>query len=231
MSVAAKPRVALYYAPPATSAWWREGCDWLGRDPESGRETATPAHAVTHAPRRYGWHATLIAPFHMAPGVEPADVLACARAWAAAVPRFEMPVRPAEMGRFVALRPAVARDDDTLRTLAAGALQALRAVRAMPSRESIEQRIVDGMSARQIALLREWGYPYVFDEYRFHMTLSDSLDDANARASIVSEWNRRIETLGPLPMHGAALFIEPEPGAPFTLWQRLPFNNAQDVVA
>ena len=231
MSVDGKPRVALYYAPPASSAWWREGCEWLGRDPENGLENATPAHDVTHAPRRYGWHATLIAPFHMAPGVELADVLACARAWASSVPRAEMPVRVAELGRFVALRPARTSDDDALRSLAAGALRALAGLRAMPSRESIERRIVEGMSARQIELLREWGYPYVLDEYRFHMTLSDSLDDANARASIVSDWTRRIDTLGPLPVHGAALFIEPGAGAPFRLWQRLPFNNVQDVVA
>ena len=229
MSVAGHPRVALYYAPPASSAWWRDGCEWLGRDPENGREIATAAHDVTHAPRRYGWHATLVAPFHMAPGIELADVLACALAWASAVQRFEMPVKAAELGRFVALRPTEASDEATLRTLAASALQALSALRAMPTRESIERRIAEGMSARQIELLRAWGYPYVFDEYRFHMTLSDSLDDANTRASIVSEWMRRIDMLGPLPMHGAALFIEPEPGAPFTLWQRLPFNNAQDV--
>lgn len=231
MSAAGDPRVALYYAPPASSAWWREGCEWLGRDPENGLETATPAHELTHAPRRYGWHATLIAPFHTVPGVELADVLACARAWASSVPRFEIRMQPAEMGRFVALRPAETGDDKTLRTLAASALNALSALRTMPSRTSIERRIVDGMSARQIELLREWGYPYVLDEYRFHMTLSDSLDDANARASIVSDWRRRVDTLGPLPIHGAALFIEPEPGAPFRLWQRLPFNNAQDVVA
>ncbi|WP_321799301.1 DUF1045 domain-containing protein [Caballeronia sp. J97] len=229
MTAAARPRVALYYAPPASSAWWREGCDWLGRDPENGRETATPAHAVTHAPRRYGWHATLIAPFHMAPGVELADVLARAQAWASSVARFDMPVKADVLGRFVALRPAQARDDAMLRALAASALNALSSLGTMPSRESIERRIVDGMSARQIELLREWGYPYVLDEYRFHMTLSDSLDDANARASIVSDWERRIDALGPLPVHGAALFIEPEPGAPFTLWQRLPFNNAQEA--
>ncbi|SAL51822.1 hypothetical protein AWB73_05448 [Caballeronia turbans] len=229
MSVAAHPRVALYYAPPASSAWWRDGCEWLGRDPENGRETATAVHDVTHAPRRYGWHATLVAPFHMAPGIELADVLACARAWASAVPRFEMRVKAAELGRFVALRPAEASDDATLRTLAASALQALSGLRATPSPESLERRIHEDMSARQVELLRAWGYPYVFDEYRFHMTLSDSLDDANARASIVSEWMRRIDALGPLPVHGAALFIEPEPGAAFTLWQRLPFNNAQDV--
>ncbi len=68
---------------------------------------------------------------------------------------------------------------------------------------------------------------YVFDEYRFHMTLSDSLDDAAARASVVADWTQRVDALG--PVHGAALFVEREAGALFTLWQRLPFNNVQDV--
>ncbi|MDR5838231.1 DUF1045 domain-containing protein [Caballeronia sp. LZ034LL] len=222
------PRVALYYAPPASSAWWREGCEWLGRDPESGRESTTPAHDVTQAPRRYGWHATLVAPFHMAPGVELADVLASARAWAGTVPRFEIAMRAEALGRFAALRPAAAQDDATLRALAGDALIALAPLRKRPSHESIERRITEGMSARQIELLREWGYPYVFDEYRFHMTLSDSLDDAGQRDAVVSDWTRRVDMLGALPVHGAALFVEPEPGAPFMLWQRLPFNNVQD---
>jgi hypothetical protein len=222
-------RVALYYAPPASSAWWRAGCEWLGRDAESGRETATPTQAFTQSPRRYGWHATLVPPFHCAPDVSLTDVLAAARAWAGSVARFDMTVRAAELGRFTALRAAHDHDDERLRTLAASALHALAELRATPSRDSIERRIVPGMSERQIALLREWHYPYVFDEYRFHMTLSDSLDDTALRASIVSDWTRRIDTLGPLPIHGAALFIEPEAGAPFSLWQRLPFNNAQDV--
>jgi hypothetical protein len=225
----AQTRVALYYAPPASSAWWREGCEWLGRDAENSREFPTPAHAVTHAPRRYGWHATLVPPFRCAPGVTLNDVLAAARAWASSIARFEMPVHAAELGRFTAVRPARDLDDERLREMAASALHALARLRAAPSQESIERRIVPGMSARQIALLREWGYPYVFDEYRFHMTLSDSLDDDAMRASIVADWTRRIETLGPMPVHGAALFVEPEAGAPFTLWQRLTFNNAQDA--
>jgi hypothetical protein len=226
---ARNPRIALYYAPPASSAWWREGCEWLGRDAESGLGSRTDAHAWTQAPRRYGWHATLVAPFHCARDVSPADVLAAARAWASAVPRFEMPVRVTQMNRFVALRAAHERDDERLRTMAESALRSVAPMRARPSAESIERRIGPGMSARQIELLREWGYPYVLDEYRFHMTLSDSLDDAHARASIESDWTSRIERLGPLPIHGAALFIESEPGAPFILWQRLPFRNiAQD---
>ncbi len=117
---------------------------------------------------------------------------------------------------------------ERLRAMAASVLQTLAGLRAQASQESIERRITADMSARQIALLREWGYPYLFDEYRFHMTLSDSLDAA-ARASIVADWARRIDTLGAMPVHGAALFVEPQAGAPFTLWQRLTFNNAQEV--
>jgi hypothetical protein len=222
-------RVAVYYAPPPGSPWWRDGSEWLGRDAESGREYGTSAHSITVAPRRYGWHATIVPPFACAPGVTLTDVLDAARAWAASVARFDMPVRVAGMGKFVALRAAHEDDDARLREIAASALQTLRALRAKPSREMLERRIKDGMSERQIALLREWGYPYVFDEYRFHMTLTDSLDDDAVRAAVVAEWTQRIATLGALPMHGAALFVEPEAGAPFTLWQRLPYNNAQDV--
>jgi hypothetical protein len=232
-------RIALYYAPPAASAWWYAGCEWLGRDPESARVFHRPAppelaalglgvRGLTRAPRRYGWHATLVAPFRCAEGTTPLDVLAAAREWASRVQSFSMPVAPAEMGRFVALRPSAEPDEKTVREIAAGALRALGPLRAMPSEAERERRIVEGMSERQIALLREWGYPYVLDEYRFHMTLSDSLEDAAARQAIASHWASRVETLGPLPMHGAALYAEPQPGAPLMLWQRLPFDTAQD---
>jgi hypothetical protein len=227
----AQKRIALYYAPPASSAWWREGSEWLGRDAENGRIFDTHVHDLTRAPRRYGWHATIVPPFHCAAGITPDDVLDAARAWARSIARFEMPVCAAQLGRFTALRPAHESDDVRVREMAASALRSLAHVRAAASPESIERRITPDMSQRQIELLREWGYPYVFDEYRFHMTLSDSLDDVAARASIADEWNRRIGTLGPLPMHGAALFIEPAAGAPFTLWQRLSFNASEDAHA
>lgn len=232
-------RIALYYAPPANSAWWRAGCEWLGRDPENARVFHPPAapelaalgldvRGLTRAPRRYGWHATLVAPFRCAEGATPLDVLAAAREWASRIEPFSMAVAPAEMGRFVALRPSSTHDDQAVRDIAASALHALRSLRAMPSEAERERRIVEGMSAQQIVMLREWGYPYVLDEYRFHMTLSDSLDDARARQAIASHWTERVETLGALPRHGAALFAEPQPGAPFMLWQRLPFDTSQD---
>jgi hypothetical protein len=75
-------------------------------------------------------------------------------------------------------------------------------------------------------LLLEWGYPYVLDEFRFHMTLSDSIDSEAQRTAISTLWQARSEALGPLPFHGAALFVQAHRDAPFSLWQRLPFGDA-----
>ena len=110
-------RFALYYAPPRDSAWWRAGCAWLGRDPESGATLVPPQldgldrslSALTVAPQRYGWHATLVAPFRLAPGVTPDALFDAASRWAATRGRFDVPVDAATIGSFVALRPA---DDD-----------------------------------------------------------------------------------------------------------------------
>lgn len=230
-------RIALYYAPPAASAWWRAGCEWLGRDPESG---AVFDHAglssadrlefqrVIEAPRRYGWHATLVAPFRRADGVDPQQVLDIARNWADGIAQRDIPVNAALMGRFVALRATHESDDALLRDVAASALREVSACRARAAAADIERRIAPGMSERQVALLREWDYPYVLDEFRFHMTVSGSLQDRAAQEAVASEWNHRIATLGRLPFHGAALFVETQPGADFMLWQRLPFTLGQE---
>jgi len=223
MSRAQPARIALYYAPPAMSAWWRAGCEWLGRDPETNRNSATSAATLTRTPRRYGWHGTLVAPFRSQDDVSLQDVLASAREWAQGQARFDMRMVPVEMGRFVALQAVDHDDAQTVRMLAESALRALDSLRARPSREENEKRVTPGMSARQIALLHEWGYPYVLDEFRFHMTLTSSLDSAALRRGIMEDWSARCDALGSMPFHGAALFVEPEAGAPFELVERLPF--------
>lgn len=223
-------RIALYFAPPAATAWWQAGCEWLGRDAESGALLTGPTVAgidsknVTHAPRRYGWHGTVVAPFRCADGVTYETVLAAAQRWAQQQVPFAFTVKASLMGRFVALRAAQADDDATLRAIAASALHALRPLRARSSDAEIERRIVPGMSDRQIALLRAFDYPYVLDEFRFHMTLSGSLEDAGLRDTIARHWTDRMTALGPMPFSEVSLFVEPEPGAPFVLRKRLPLG-------
>ena len=227
-------RIALYYAPPSASAWWQAGSEWLGRDAESGQSIepphvaalAQPVVSLTVAPRRYGWHGTLVPPFHIAEGCTQDQVVAAANTWAKNISPFDVPTQAAEMGRFVALRAAQPEHDEAIRDIAASALHALASLRARPSNEDMQRRLTSSLNARQLALLHEWGYPYVLDEFRFHMTLSDSIDSAPLRAAIRTHWGARSETLGPLPFHGAALFVQENRVAPFSLWQRLPFGDA-----
>ena len=79
-------RYAVYFAPSPGSRAWLTGSHWLGRcaallqpleQPAIEGISARTLHQLTAAPRRYGWHATLKAPFDLAPT---ADWLALHRA-------------------------------------------------------------------------------------------------------------------------------------------------------
>jgi len=228
-------RFAIYYAPPRESAWWRAGCAWLGRDPETDETLSAPQPAglshslaeLTIAPRRYGWHGTIVPPFRLAPGVTPEALDAAAQQWAATRACFAVAAQAATLGRFVALRPADDAGDAALRDLAADALRTLAPLRAAQTSAELARRLGAPLTAQQRAYVEEWGYPYVFDEFRFHMTLSDSLDDAHARATLVAAWNAQMRDAGPLPVDGVALFVEPQPGAPFALWRRAAFQDGE----
>ncbi|WP_233836033.1 DUF1045 domain-containing protein [Paraburkholderia sp. ZP32-5] len=230
----AQARFAVYYAPSHESMWWQAGSAWLGRDAQSGKDCVPPQlpgltrplAALTDAPRRYGWHGTLVAPFRLDASITQADVLEVARAWALTQQPFALPIEAATLGDFVALRPADAHGDARMREVAASALQSLDTLRAQPSAADLARRLAAPLSERQRTLLLQWGYPYVLDEFRFHMTLSNSLADANERATLLAWWRQRTTELGPLAIDRAALFVEPAPGEPFVLWERLPFGSA-----
>ncbi|WP_322092685.1 DUF1045 domain-containing protein [Paraburkholderia bannensis] len=229
----AATRFALYFAPPRESAWWRAGCAWLGRDPESGATLAPPQPAelerplasLTVAPARYGWHGTLVPPFRLADGVTPQALAAATQAWAARLARFEVAARAATIGRFVAVCAADDAGAQALQDLAADALRTLGSLRARQTPAELAKRLDAPLTPRQRDYVETWGYPYVFDEFRFHMTLSDSLDNAPVRAALMHAWNAQMRNAGALPVHGAAIYVEPQPGAPFVLWQRVDFQQ------
>jgi hypothetical protein len=235
----ADARFALYYVPARASGWWQSGCAWLGRDageigdngplnaPGGLPALSRPLAELTDAPRRYGWHGTLVPPFRLAAGVGAAGLLLAVKDWASSQTGFTLAVEASTLGDFVALRPASADGDAQMRAVAAAALRALAPLRAPPAPADLARRLQAPLAERQRELLVEWGYPYVFDEFRFHMTLSNSLSSAQDRAAIVAWWRGQIGQLGALPFDGVALFVEPAPGAPFVLWQRVPFRAGE----
>ncbi|MEM6664024.1 MAG: DUF1045 domain-containing protein, partial [Pseudomonadota bacterium] len=90
-----------------------------------------------------------------------------------AAPVAAPPLRLRQMGRFFALMPNGASEG--LSGLAAGLVETLDAYRAPPHDGELARRRSAGLSARQDANLVRWGYPYVMDEFRFHLTLTDGV--------------------------------------------------------
>lgn len=174
-------RFAIYYTAPATELAAR-GAGWLGYDIATGDLCEQPEglSELTDTPSRYGFHATLKPPFYLADGQSLADLARAARTLTLALPAFELPaLHVSGLGRFLALTTT---DTPALHALAAACVQELDSFRAPPSDAELARRRSKGLTDRQEALLARWGYPYVLDEFRFHMTLTDRLDPATRDA-------------------------------------------------
>ena len=78
-----------------------------------------------------------------------------------------------ELGSFVALVPQTPRP--LLNGLAEACVRELDRFRAPMSKLERERRMMPGLSDRQIVNLARWGYPYVCEDFRFHMTLTGAL--------------------------------------------------------
>jgi len=217
-------RYAVYWAPEPAHPLWQRGCEWLGRDP-SRSASGPPFRDATAEPRRYGFHATLTAPMHLRPGAGEADFVAAVQTFASAATPFEMPaLRVGLLERFVALLPKEALPrDHALHRIADACVHAFDSWRAPLDEHTLARRLAGGaLSSDQTLLLQRWGYPHVLDQWRFHMTLTDSLGAASARQALRSEAQRFMARAltEPLRFESLCIFREPAPRAPFELIQR-----------
>lgn len=224
-------RFALYWAPPAASPLHRLGSQWLGRDAETGASVAqpllppiTPARfaEITAEPRAYGFHATLKPPMRLRDGVAPEDVIEAARVTLAGVKAFAAPpLKVGRIGGFLALVPA--GEMTAWRGLADPLVEALDEFRAPPTPAEIEKRKKHPLSPAQDELLSRWGYPYVFDEWRFHMTLSANLTSPERERVEVAALGHFAALEGrAVAVTEACVFAQAAPGEPFILVRRLP---------
>lgn len=176
-------RYAVYFLPDdAELAAF--GASWLGWDVITAAPCARPDFnglsaqvliAATAKPRKYGFHGTLKPPFRLTEGAD-ASVLARAVAdLAARTPAFDLDgLQLSRINDFLAL---VAIGDTTeLAQLALSCVTELDRFRRPADPGEVQRRRASGLSARQDALLVQWGYPYVAEEFRFHLTLSGRLE-------------------------------------------------------
>jgi putative phosphonate metabolism protein len=172
------PRYALYYVPDAASALYRFGAELIGYDAFTGKALTQPAMAgigdwvaLTAEPRKYGFHATLKAPFMLADGRHESELLAAIGSFAA-VPRTIPDFAPVVnmLGTFAAIVPAA--PPAALSRLADDCVTFFDEFRAPLSDSERARRLKSQLTPRQVAHVERWGYPFVFEDFRFHMTLT-----------------------------------------------------------
>lgn len=223
-------RWAVYLAPKMSSALARFGADWLGWDAQAGRARdgyavpglPAPREEITAGPRKYGFHGTLKPPFVLAEGREPAELDAELTALVRDFQPFDLPLTLGALGDFLALVPS--RPVPELDRLSTACVTWLDGFRAPPSPSEIARRRPHLLTPGERANLETWGYPYVLDDFRFHMTLTGPLPEAEREAVARALAPRIAEALARPPrVEDICLFGEDLNGL-FHLLKRFPLS-------
>ena len=240
-------RYAIYYAPPRNTAIWRFGTSWLGRDPETGQDLARPRYddlpvelieKHTTSPRRYGFHATIKAPFHLAAGTDEAMLCAAIDRFAGAQSRCTATTTIGIIDGRLGANPegspghrlgfAPRMPSPEVNAITPEVVRTFDEFRAPASAEEKARHRSAGLTPEEEANLERWGYPQVMDTFMgLHLTLTNRLDDElRSRFRVVIERETSAICAEGLSIEGLALFHEPAPGADLRLIYRAPFGDS-----
>ncbi len=226
----AQPRYALYYAPRAEEALAVAASRWLGRNADTGEaRDIVPMSDVSHErlcaivadPRLYGFHGTLKPPIALVEGATERDFLDAVGSLAATERQIDVAaLELAELQDFLALVPSgrcAALQDFSDRCVVE-----FDEFRRPADEAELARRRAAGLTQRQEDLLLRWGYPYVLEQGRFHLTLTGRVQDSRERGVIQGELRRRFMAFidRPLAVRDLCVFRQPAPGRPFTVLAR-----------
>jgi hypothetical protein len=226
-------RVAIYAAPQIHTDWWVRGSQWLGRcahqraampQPMIQGLTDQQQLALTAEPRRYGWHATLKAPMRLSLQTNLQALCGHVAQICRDHRTIDLPdLKPVRLGSFLALQPLL--QSSALSILADDCVRRLQPLAAPLSDNELQRRRRQPLTPEEDALMLEWGYPWVFDKFRFHFSLTGSVtgqSDENIQA-LLDAAQTHFAGLGSLRLDGLSIFVEPTPGADFVLFDQIAF--------
>lgn len=213
-------RYAVYFCPAPASALAALGRDWLSAEfapngiPGIARERWNRLLADV---RRYGWHATLRSPFELSPDHDVDDLRRALAEVAGRHGPIQLSLRCARLAGFPCLRPV--SESRAVNALAAACVEAVEPLRA-PLADADFQHRAAGLDVIETHYLGRYGYPYVFERYRFHMTLSAPATVEEERA--LQRWlSIRASMLPAARIDALTLCVESSPGAAFEPLERI----------
>ena len=233
-------RYAIYFTPPPDDPLTGLANAWIGRSVFTGDHVGhsevpglrpEDVSDLSAFPRRYGFHATLKAPFRLDAGCSEDGLISlfhdfCRVTEPLTIPRLVV----ARLGSFIALVPEDPVPE--LNELAAKVVNTFEPMRAPLTETEIARRKPERLTDRQRANLDKWGYPYVFDEFRFHMTLTGPLDNARADEVLSILRNYFAPVLRkPVMVNSLGLFVQQRQDTDFTVRTICPLSSENLVTA
>lgn len=230
-------RYAIYWTPAPNSALWHLASAWLGRDSHANRSVARPATldvapadlaTATAHPARYGFHATLVAPFELAAGASEAELVKAVADFCTNSQSFRSALKVDRIHDFLALVPV--GSDPRLDALAAACVHAFDRFRAPLSEADLARRSSADLSDRERALLQRWGYAHVLEAFRFHLSLSGALPDeiiARLKPKLTALFDAELQQA--VDIDGLSLLKQPDRGGNFHCIARHDFVPVETV--
>jgi putative phosphonate metabolism protein len=235
MAAQTAPRYAIYYAPEPDSALDTFGQTWLGHRGadalaaaigNNSKVSVARIEQLTDSPRRYGFHGTLKPPFELNAANSPEGLLAAARVFARSRGAIDLPpLELAVIGKFIALTPIA--ESAALERLAAACVRAFEGFRTPLSKQQEEDYKLNKLTVHQEQMLEHWGYPYVMEEFRFHISLTDRIDDDDERHAVMELLTKLARpVLGqPIRIRDLVVFAQDSVGQPMKTLERIPFGR------
>jgi hypothetical protein len=217
-------RVALYYLPAEEDPLWALGSAWLGWDSRRAASLPRPYPAVpARRAARYGLHATIKAPMPLS---APLDRLQeVARSFLHGQSPVILPSLQLSLDDgFLSLR--LATTNPALQALADGCVRALDPFRRPYEPAELAARDRPDYSPRQRQQLADWGYPHVFADFVFHMTLSDRLSPENTWLLEAQAYFGPSLAL-PRRLDSLALLVQEGPDRPFVCADEIPLGSGR----
>ncbi len=179
-------RVAIYFLPKKNSSLENFGKNLLGRDINKKKKislTRRQKYFINRGftyfdelkdyceePAKYGFHATLKAPFRLKRNVKTKNFYDVISHIAAQHSRFKIKgLKIVYSKKFTLITSR--KPNKLLINLEKDLVKHLDTFRAELNKTEIKKRIPDSLTFKQNKYLKEWGYPFVFDQFKFHMTL------------------------------------------------------------
>jgi putative phosphonate metabolism protein len=226
-------RVAIYFTPPQDDPLTRTAAAWLGRDAFTGEAFAQSEIAdipvgeiaeLTAFPRRYGFHATIKPPARLAEDAQLEDVQAAlADDCRARIPITTPPLQIQQLGAFFAL--TFAEPSAQVSDFAAEIVRGFDRFRAPPTGEDLDRLSRDSLTKSQRRNLEEWGYPYLFNDFLYHMTLTGPVPEHRRAVMEQALAARFAPFIGrPIVINALSLFVEHDPPGPFRVFSTAPMN-------